>query len=89
MHHIIKQPETEIDLNKVRYDLALIYAKEKFAHALNLSQNSDQASNIYHPAKLDEADYLMEQFEFAINYYSNTDDKMLLKNLDFTYESDS
>lgn len=89
MHHIIKRPETEIDLNKVRYDLALIYAKEKFAHALSLNPDSDQTQNIPHPKKLDEADYLMEQFEFAINHYANTDDEMLLKNLDFTHESDS
>lgn len=89
MHHIIKQPETEIDLSKVRYDLALIYAKEKFAHALNSNQDLNKTPNLPHPEELDEVDYLMERFEFAINYYSNTDDKMLVKNLDSTHESDS
>ena len=89
MKHIIKLAESEIDLNKVRYDLALIYAKEKFFHALNLNRIPNNTPNIPHPAELDEADYLMDQFEFAIGYYANIDDECLLKSLDFTYESDS
>ena len=89
MQHLVKRAESQIDLNKIRYDLALIYAKEKFAHALHLNQIPNESPDLPHPARLDEANYLMDQFEFALNCYLNTNDESLMKNLDFTYESDS
>lgn len=89
MEHLLKAPSEAIDLNRVRYDLALIYAQEKFRFALRSNEIEDLSPDQEHPAYLDETDYLLSQFETALSEYLNIDDQELLKTLDFTYESDS
>lgn len=89
MNHYLQPPQNAIDLNQVRYDLALIYAKEKFRHALEHNTIPDDCPEIQHPRYLDEAQYLLNEFECALSEYQNRDDDQLLKELDFTYESDS
>ena len=46
-----------MDLNKVRYDLALLYAKSKFDHAL-ANNEITSSSPISHPEYLDEVPFL-------------------------------
>ena len=89
MEHLLKAPSEAIDLNRVRYDLALINAQEKFRFALRHNEIEDLSPDHEHPSYLDEADYLLNQFETALSEYLNIDDQELLRTLDFTYESDS
>lgn len=89
MKHILSVPKSTIDLNQVRYDLAKIYAQEKFRYALNHGCIPNDTPEIDHPEFLDETEYLLREFETALSTYWNTDDLTLLKQLDFTYEPDS
>lgn len=89
MEHLLKAPSEAVDLNRVRYDLALIYAQEKFRFALQNNEIEDLSPDHGHPRYLDETEYLLDQFATALSEYLNTDDQELLKTLDFTYESDS
>lgn len=67
-----------MDLNKVRYDLALLYAKSKFDHALS-NNEIPSSSSIDHPAYLDEVPFLLDAFETAYydleNYNILSDDQ--------------
>lgn len=89
MNHILSNSKSTIDLNQVRYDLAKIYAQEKFRYALTHNGIPNDTPNIDHPQFLDETEYLLKEFETALSEYWNTDDNELLKRLDFTYECGS
>lgn len=88
MNHYLHLPQKTIDLNQVRYDLALLYAKEKFRYALEHNSIPDDCPEAPHPKYLDETQFLLNEFECALSEYQNRDDKQLLKTLDFTYEED-
>lgn len=60
------------DLNKVRYDLALLYAKSKFDHAL-ANNEITSSSPISHPEYLDEVPFLLKAFETAYYDLENYD----------------
>ena len=61
-----------MDLNKVRYDLALLYAKSKFDHAL-ANNEITSSSPISHPEYLDEGPFLLKAFETAYYDLENYD----------------
>lgn len=67
-----------MDPDKVRYDLALLYAKSKFDHALT-NNEIPSSSPIDHPEYLDEVAFLLDAFETAyydlINYNILSDDQ--------------
>lgn len=65
-------------MNKVRYDLALLYAKSKLDYAL-ANKEIPSSSPIDHPEYLDEVPFLLEAFENAYydlaNYNLLSDDQ--------------
>lgn len=67
-----------MDSDKVRYDLALLYAKSKFDHAL-ANNKIPLSSPTDHPEYLDEVPFLLEAFEDAYydleNYNILSDDQ--------------
>lgn len=89
MKHYLQPPQNVIDLNKVCYDLALIYAKEKFRYALEHNAIPNDCPEIQHPEYLDETQYLLKEFECALSEYHNQDENQLLSALDFTYTDDT
>lgn len=63
----------EYDLNRVRYDLALVYAKEKLRYALK----HGIPDKIYPNSKdeyLNELSYLEQQFVIALSEFSDIDE---------------
>lgn len=87
MRHYLKPPQNAIDLNKVCYDLALVYAKEKFRYALEHHTIPNDCPEMEHPQYLDETQYLLKEFECALSEYQSQDENQLLSTLDFTYKS--
>lgn len=66
--------DAEIDLDRVRYDLALTYAK------LSLKRGMTE-KNIYNksaPPHILEYDYLLEEFLMAFTNYANTTDEYMI-----------
>lgn len=86
MAHFISNDYSTIDLNKVRYDLSLIYAKEKLREALSNGSVPNYAPDIAHPKYLDEAQYLINMFGACFSEYCTTDNDAILKQIDPTYE---
>lgn len=77
--------KTEVDLDKIRYDLALTYAKEKFSYALSesLIEIDTESSAV---TACHELDYLKNEFAFAISILSNETDDSLITLLDPTFK---
>lgn len=61
---------SNLDINKLSYDLALIYAKAKFEDDL---RNESIPRDPSVPNFLSDTDYLMSLFSEAFNEYSNLD----------------
>lgn len=76
MNHFVNHSYTTIELNQIRYDLSLIYAKEKLREALDKGYLSDSG----------EAKYLLDMFSKCYNHYCNMDNDCLLKQIDITRE---
>ena len=85
MEHFLTPASKPVDLNQVRYDLALIYAREKFATALRYETIPIANPKRSRPEPADETKYLMDQFNIAMHHYTNADEKSQLENLDPTY----
>ena len=77
-NHVIEKKNETISLNKTYYDLAMIYAQEKFRY--DLSQGKDALA----PEQIRS---IAENFSVALAEYLNLDED-LLKLLDPTYEFD-
>ncbi len=84
-HKILNQ--VSVDLDKLKYDLALIYAKEKLHQALcdgNIIEQDATSKAISH---YNEIDFLTESFSFAIQYLANNPDDQFISQLDILYKN--
>ena len=61
---------SKLDINKLSYDLALVYAKAKFENDLRNGSIPREPSV---PNFLSDTEYLMNLFSEAFNEYSNLD----------------
>lgn len=62
-----------MNTDKIRYDLALLYAKSKFDHALANNEIPSSSTDIDHPEYLDEIPFLLDAFETAYYDLDNYD----------------
>lgn len=60
--------ELHMNIDKLRYDLALIYAKSKLDNALSTNKIPHQEGI---PKNVDEMDYLLSEFINAYSEYCN------------------
>lgn len=68
-----------MDIKKIAYGLSIAYAKSKFENELR------KETQFYHdaaPEEIEELEYLIEQFAFAYDYYSNIDETELKNRMD-------
>ena len=76
MSNFVNNNYISIELNQIRYDLSLIYAKEKLRALLNSKCSPD----------VNVPKYLLDTFSEGYNYYCNLYEDCFLKQIDITYE---
>jgi len=81
-----KNDNEQIDLNKIKYDLALIYAQEKFRYALEHNEIKNYSPEAPHPAYYDEIECLLNEFSTIFCQYFDYAVENMLENLDPKYE---
>lgn len=74
MNKIFEYLGSNIDLDKSRYDLALLYAKTKFEKAIK----EDSIPNDIYPKGISELEFLSNEFYSAFGYYANITDEGII-----------
>jgi len=88
MNNIFRVEDSSADLNKLRYDLSLIYAKSKFEEAIKSKKFDDTETQFSKAARtLDESNFLLEQFGDAYCELANMPDDYFKHAISPTYES--
>lgn len=72
----------EYSIGKLKYDLALVYAKAKLDHAL-ATNSVPESCDPEDPQNVAELEYLTNEFYSAIDVFANFDDSMFPDKFDF------
>lgn len=86
MKDIYNIDDISLDINQLRYDLALIYAKCKFNQALTNNTVPCTDLKLNSLEFLDETDYLNTLFGKAYNEYTTYDKNYFIQKIDPTIE---
>lgn len=69
------------DIEKIKYDLAIVYAKSKLDHAL-ATNSVPEPCDPEDPACAGELEYLADEFYYAMNTFANFDDSVFIDETD-------